>query len=88
MLIIDSFGKNVYIEKQLVGYIGENAIYVSGNKLADLTDDGIIVMNKMEIGYVEDDGTIFIKDREVGYINENNDFVFYKTIGQTLLGGK
>jgi hypothetical protein len=88
MLIINSFGKNIYIEKQLVGYIGENALYVSGRKFADLSDDGIISINKMEIGYVDDDGSILIRDMEVGYINDNNDFVFYKTLSTTILGGK
>jgi hypothetical protein len=88
MLIISSFGTNIYIEKQLVGYIGENALYVSGRKFADLSDDGIISINKMEIGYVDDDGSILIRDMEVGYINDNNDFVFYKTLSTTILGGK
>jgi hypothetical protein len=88
MLIINSFGKNIYIEKQLVGYIGENSLYVSGKLFAEISDDGVITYNDKEIGYILDDGAIIIYDKEVGYINDNNDFVFYKTLATTLLGGK
>ena len=88
MLIIDSFGKNIYIENQLVGYIRENALFVSGKKFADITDDGVISYNDIEIGWVEDDGAIIIKNKEAGYIDNNNNFVFYKSLGTTLLGGK
>ena len=42
MLIIDSFGRNIYIDKELVGYIGQNVLFIKGNKFADITDDGII----------------------------------------------
>lgn len=88
MLIINSFGKNIYIGEQLVGYVGENSLFVSGRKFADLSDDGVISFNKTEIGYVEDDGSIFINDKEVGYIDNDNNFVFFKTLATTLLGGK
>ena len=78
MLIIDCFGHTIYVEKQLIGYIQENELIISGKKFADITDDGVISFNDKEIGYVDDDGSIIIKDKEVGYINGNNDFVFYK----------
>ena len=42
MLIIDSFGKNVYIDEELVGYIDDNCIYIKGKKFAEITDDGKI----------------------------------------------
>ena len=88
MLIINSFGKNIFIDKTLVGYIGENQLYVSGKLFAEITDKGDIYYNKKQIGYVEDDGSIIINDKEVGYINDNNDFIFYKSLATTLLGGK
>ena len=78
MLIIDCFGHNIYVDNQMIGYLQENELIISGKKFADITDDGIISFNQKEIGYVDDDGTIIIKDREVGYINGSNDFVFYK----------
>lgn len=82
MLFIDCFGHNIYVDKQLVGYIGENELIISGKKFADLSDEGIISFNDKEVGYIDDDGTIFINDNEVGYVNGSNDFIFYKIIGK------
>ena len=79
MLFIDCFGHNIYVNKQLIGYIGQNELIISGRKFADITDDGVILINKNEVGYIDDDGTIVIKDKEVGYVDGNNDFIFYTT---------
>ena len=79
MLFIDCFGHNIYVNKQLVGYIGENELIISGKKFADLSDDGVISINKKEVGYIDDDGTISIRDKEVGYVDGNNDFIFLET---------
>ena len=79
MLFIDCFGHNIYVNKQLVGYIGENELIISGKKSADLSDDGVISINKKEVGYIDDDGTIIIRDKEVGYVDGNNDFIFLET---------
>ena len=79
MLFIDCFGHNIYVSKQLVGYIGENELIISGKKFADLSDDGVISINKKEVGYIDDDGTIIIRDKEVGYVDGNNDFIFLET---------
>ena len=78
MLIIDSFGKNVYIDDDLVGYIDENKILIKGNKFADITDDGIISFGPKKLGYVDDDNSIIINGKEVGYIDNDGNFVFYK----------
>ena len=80
MLIIDCFGHNIYIEDNLVGYINENELIISGRKFADITDEGVISFGQKELGYVDDDGSIIINDREVGYIDADNNFVFYKSI--------
>ena len=79
MLFIDCFGHNIYVNKQLVGYIGENELIISGKKFADLSDDGVISINKKEVGYIDDDGTIIIRDKEVDYVDGNNDFIFLET---------
>ena len=84
MLIIDCFGHNIYIGNQLVGYIKDNTLFVSGRKFADITDEGEISFGDKYIGYVDDDGSIIIHDKEVGSINETNDFVFYKTMAGSL----
>lgn len=80
MLIIDSFGRNIYIDEDLVGYIGENVLYINGRKFADITDDGIISFGDKKIGFVDDDNSIIINNKEVGYIDGDNNFVFYKSL--------
>ena len=80
MLIIDSFGKNIYIEKDLVGYIGENFLFINGHKFAEITDEGEIYFPPKKIGYVDEDGSIIINGKEVGYIDGDNNFVFYKSL--------
>lgn len=82
MLIINSFGKNIIIGDQVVGYIQDNELIISRKKFADITDDGIISYNDSEIGYVDDDGAIIIHDKEVGYIDDGNNFVFYKSFAK------
>ena len=83
MLIINCFGHNIYIDKDLVGYIQENQLIISGRKFADITDDGIISFGEKELGYVDDDGSIIINDREAGYIDNDNNFVFYKSFANS-----
>lgn len=80
MLIIDSFGKNIYVDNELVGYIGENILYIKGRKFADITDDGVISFGDKKLGYVDDDNSIIINGTEVGYIDGDNNFVFYKSL--------
>jgi hypothetical protein len=80
MLIISSFGKNIFIGDQCIGYIDDNALYINRKKFADITDDGVISINNREVGYVDDDGSIIVNDKEVGYIDINNNFVFNKTL--------
>ena len=81
MLIIDSFGKNIFIEEDLVGYLDDNIMYIKGNKFADITDDGVISFGPKRLGYVDDYGSIIINNKEVGYIDAYNNFVFYKSLG-------
>lgn len=84
MLIIDSFGKNIYIDEELVGYIGNNTLFIKGNKFADITDDGVISFGTKKIGYVDDDNSIIINNKEVGYVDGDNNFVFYKSLANSL----
>ncbi len=82
MLVIDSFGKNIYIDEDLVGYIGENYLFIKGKKFASITDDGIISFGEKKIGYVDDDQSIIINNKEVGYIDGDGNFVFYKSLAK------
>lgn len=84
MLIIDSFGRNIYIDEELVGYIGQNVLYIKGNKFADITDDGIISFGTKKIGFVDDDNSIIINNKEVGYIDGDNNFIFYKSLANAI----
>ena len=78
MQIVESFGKNVFVGEQMVGYIDREGIFINRKKFADITSDGLISLNGQQVGYVDEDGYIFIKNKEVGYIDNNNNFVFYK----------
>ncbi len=80
MLIIDCFNHNIYIDKELVGYIGENQLLIGGKKFADITDDGVISFDEKQLGFVDDDGSIISNDKEVGYIDADNNFVFYRSL--------
>ena len=80
MLIIDCYGRNIYIDNELVGYINRNELIISGRKFADITDEGEISFGQKQLGYVDDDGSIIINDKEVGYIDGENNFVFYKSL--------
>ena len=77
MQIVECFGKNVYVRKQMIGYIDREGIFINRQKFADITPDGVISYNKQQIGYVDEDGYIMIKGKEAGYIDTNNNFVFY-----------
>ena len=83
MLIIDCFGHNIYVDKDLIGYIQANELIISGRKFADITDDGVISFGQKELGYVDDDGSVIINNREVGYIDNDNNFVFYKSFANS-----
>ena len=82
MLIIDSFGKNIYIGENLVGYIDDNALYINGQKFAEISDEGEISFPSKKIGYVDDDGSIIINNKEVGYIDGDNNFAFYESLAK------
>ena len=77
MQIVECFGKNVFVGKQMIGYIDREGIFINRQKFADITPEGKISYNKQEIGYVDEDGYIMIKGKEVGYIDTANNFVFY-----------
>ena len=84
MLIIDSFGHNIIVGDKIVGYIKDNALFISGRKFADITDEGEISFGEKYLGFIDDDGSIIIHNKEVGYINENNDFQFYESMAKSL----
>ena len=77
MQIVESFGKNIFVGKQMIGYIDREGIFINRQKFADITPDGIISYNKQQIGFVDEDGYIIIKSKEVGYVDNDNNFVFY-----------
>lgn len=77
MLFIDCFGKNVYVDKEHLGYISpEGDMFANGHKFGTLTEDGEIYLQDEYVGYIEDNGDIFINGEPGGYINNQNDLVF------------
>ena len=77
MQIVECFGKNVFVGKQMVGYIDREGNFIKRQKISDITPDGEISFGEKKLGYVDEDGYIIIKGKEVGYIDNNNNFVFY-----------
>lgn len=77
MQIVESFGKNVFVGDQMIGYIDREGIFINRHKFADITPDGVISYNQQKIGYVDEDGYIIIKGKEAGYVDNDNNFVFY-----------
>lgn len=79
MLILNSYGKNIYLDEDLIGYISREGLYMNGKKFADITDEGIISVQNKKVGYIDDEGSIIINNNEVGYVDGDNNFVFYKS---------
>lgn len=77
MQIVECYGKNVFVGKQMVGYIAREGIFINRQKFADLTSNGDIVRVNVKVGHIDEEGYIIIKSKEVGYIDNDNNFVFY-----------
>ncbi|MCD8209497.1 MAG: hypothetical protein LUC31_01615 [Coprobacillus sp.] len=75
MVIVESYGKNIYLKDQLVGYIARDGLYIMGKKFADITDDGIISISGKEVGEVNDDSDIVINNKPIGYIDNESNFI-------------
>lgn len=78
MEIVNSFGKNIIVNGQAIGYISRNGLYVNGRKFADVTEEGEILFGDMKKAYVNEYGDIICKDVEIGYVDMQNNFVFTK----------
>ncbi|MFA7222183.1 MAG: hypothetical protein WC148_01445 [Bacilli bacterium] len=78
MLVLDSYGKNVYIGEELVGYIDRYGnMFINGKKFAFLTEDGkIMIEENYEAGYIDDCGDVYLNHKKTGHITENNDIYF------------
>ena len=64
MQIVESFGKNIFVGDQMIGYIDREGIFINRHKFADVTPDGVISYNQQKIGYVDEDGYIIVKGKE------------------------
>lgn len=77
MLFIECFGKNVYIDGELVGYIApEGDMFANGHKFGELSHDGEIYIQGEYVGYIEDNNDIYIRDNVAGYVSPSNDLCF------------
>lgn len=85
MLFIECFGKNVYIDNELVGYISPDGdMFSNGHKFGSLTSEGDIYIQGEYIGYIEDNYDIYIKEELAGYV-DNGDI---KLSSQSLMRAK
>lgn len=77
MIFISSYGKNVYIDDELVGYISmDGDMFAKGHKFGTLTEDGDIYLSGEYVGYIEDNNDIYIHDNYAGYVNAQCDLCF------------
>ena len=77
MEIVNSFGKSIIVNKERIGYISRDGLFVSGRKFADITEEGEISFGTVK-AYITETGEIICKEQEIGYIDLDNNFVFYK----------
>ena len=76
MLVIECFGKNVYIDDELVGYISPDGdMFANGHKFGSLSPEGDIYIQGEYLGYIEDNYDIYIKEELAGYV-DNGDIKF------------
>lgn len=78
MLFLDSFGKNVYIDDELAGYISPSSgdMFSKGHKFGSLTEYGEIYIQDEYVGYIEDNGDIYIREQLAGYVSPSGDLHF------------
>lgn len=77
MLYISCYGKNVYVDDELVGYISPDGdFFASGHKFGSLSPEGDIYLQGEYVGYIEDNNELIIKDEPGGYVDDQNNLVF------------
>ena len=77
MLFIQCFGKNVYIDDELVGYISPNGdMFANGHKFGSLTAEGDIYIQGEYLGYIEDNYDVYIREELAGFVSPEGDIKF------------
>lgn len=81
MNFVYCYGRNVYIDDELVGYItkdqdGAGVIYISGHLFCRVSDDGVFTINGEKVGYIDDDEDIYLHDKWVGEVTPQYDLKF------------
>ena len=75
MIFLECFGKNVYIDDELAGYISPETgdMFAEGRKFGSLTEYGDIYIQGEYVGYIEDNGDIYIHENRSGYVGPSGD---------------
>ena len=77
MIFIECYGRNVYIDDELAGYISPDGdFFANGHKFGCLSPDGDIYLQGEYVGYIEDNYEIIINGEHGGFVNDHNDLVF------------
>ena len=77
MIYIECYGKNVYVDDELAGYISPDGdFFASGHKFGSMFAEGDIYLNGEYVGYIEDNNEISINGEPGGYVNDRHDLVF------------
>ena len=77
MIFIECYGKNVYVDDELAGYISPDGdFFARRHKFRSMSAEGDIHLNREYLGYIEDNNEIIINGEPGGYVNDRHDLVF------------
>lgn len=76
MIFIECYGKNIYIDDELVGYISPDGdFFANGYKFGSMSAEGDIYIQGEYVGYIEDNYDFIINGEISGHVNPNNDIM-------------
>ena len=77
MIFVECYGKNVYIDDELVGYILPSGdFFAHGHKFGTMSDQVEIYLQGEYVGFIDENYDIIINGEPGGYVNDNKDLVF------------
>ena len=77
MIFVECFGKNIYVDDELVGYILPSGdFFANGYKFGSMSDQGEVYLQGEYVGFIDENYDIIINGRPGGYVNDHKDLVF------------
>lgn len=75
------FGQDVYLNNELLGYVGKTEegigiLYLGKKEFCEIDEIGKFWIGSTQIGYIDDGGDIHMKGRVVGEVDSHNSIRF------------